>query len=132
MHISTKQKEDHSRWRNCLLNITYYKLRAEKHFGYYIINLGNKGYGVSSAEEILNQALMIPRVCHGWKTMRMKPKFVARTGLRSSQRHGSTMTNAMQGNLPDTVREVMQANHWDGTSGVDESHRGIRNQSEAF
>ena len=35
-------------------NITYYKLWARKHFGYYIIGLGNKGYEVSSAKEILN------------------------------------------------------------------------------
>ena len=58
-------KENHSRWRNCLLNITYYKLRAQKYFGYYIIGLGNKGYGVGGAEEILNQALMVPRVRRG-------------------------------------------------------------------
>ena len=60
-------KENHSRWRNSLLNITYYKLRAGKHFGYYIIGLGNKDYGVGSAGEILDQALMIPRVRHGWE-----------------------------------------------------------------
>ena len=35
-------------------NVTYYKLWARKHFGYYIIGLGDKGYGVSSTEEILN------------------------------------------------------------------------------
>ena len=55
-------KENHSRWRNCLLNITYYKLRAQKYFGYYTIGLGNNGYGVGGAGEILNQALIIPRV----------------------------------------------------------------------
>ena len=76
-------KENHSRWRNCLLNITYYKLRARKHFGYYIIGLGDKGYGVGGAGEILNQALMISRVRRGWKTVGKKPKFMARTGLRS-------------------------------------------------
>ena len=88
-------KESHSRWRNYLLNITYYKLRAGKHFGYYIIGLGNKGYGVGDTEEILNQALMIPRVCRGWKIVGKKLKFMARTGLRNSQCHGGTMTNAM-------------------------------------
>ena len=45
-------------------NITYYKLRARKHFGYYIIDLGDKVYGVSSTKEILNQAFIIPRVRH--------------------------------------------------------------------
>ena len=58
-------KENLVRQRNCLLNIISYKLRAGKHFGYYIIGLGNKGYGVGGAEEIFNQALMVPRVCRG-------------------------------------------------------------------
>ena len=35
-------------------NITYYKLRGGKHFGYYISGLGDKGYRVGSTEEILN------------------------------------------------------------------------------
>ena len=63
----------YSRRRNYLLNITYYRLWARKHFGYYIIDLGNKGYRVGGAKEILNQALMIPRVHRGWKTMGKKP-----------------------------------------------------------
>ena len=115
-----------------MLNITYYKLWAKKHFGYYIISLENKGYGVGGAEEILNQVLMIPRVRHGWKTVGKKSKFVAETGLRSSQCHGGTMMNAMQGDLPNMVWDVVQTNHRDGTSGVDESRRVIRSPSEAF
>ena len=115
-----------------MLNITYYKLWARKHFGYYIIGLGNKGYGVGSAEEILNQALMIPRVRRGWKTVGKKLKFVARTGLRSIQRHGGTMTNAMQSDLLDTVWDVVQVNHWDGASSVDESSHVLRSQSKAL
>ena len=113
-------------------NITYYKLRAGKHFGYYIIGLGDKGYGVSSTEEILDQAFAILRVRCGGKTMGKEPKFVARMGLRRSQHHGSTMADAMQSDLPDVIWDVVQANHWDGASGVDESHRVIRSQSEAF
>ena len=57
---------------------------------------------------------------------------MARTGLRSSQHHGGTMTNAMQSDLPDTVWDVMQANYRDGASCVDESHRVLHSQSEAF
>ena len=75
---------------------------------------------------------MIPVVHRGWKTVGKKPKFVARTGLRSSQRHGGTMMNAMQSDLPDTVRDVMQANHQDGASGVDEPRHILCSQSEAF
>ena len=119
-------KENHSRRRNCLLNITYYKLWAKKHFGYYIIGLGNKGYRVSSAEEFLNQALIIPRVRHGWKTMGKEPKFMARMGLRISQRHGGTMTNAMKSYLPDMVWDVMQVNHQNDTPSIDKSRHMIR------
>ena len=113
-------------------NITYYKLRDGKHFGYYIIGLRDKGYGVSSTEEILNQAFIIPRVRRGWKTMGKQPKLVARMDLRRSQRHGSTMENAMQSDLPNTVWDVVQVNHWDGASSVDESHHMLRSQSEAL
>ena len=118
--------------RELFADITYYKLQTRKHFVYYFIGLGGQGYRVGGIEEILDQALMIPRVCRGWKTMGKEPKLVARTGLRSSQRHGSTMTNAMQSDLPDTVWDVMQANHWDGASSIDESCRVLRSQSEAL
>ena len=58
-------KEKLLKTKKLFANITYYKLQARKHFGHYIIVLGNKSYRVSSAEEILNQALIIPRVRHG-------------------------------------------------------------------
>ena len=109
-----------------MLNIGYYKLRARKHFAYYIIGLGVESYGVGGGEEILNQALMIPRVGRDWKTVGKKPKIVARAGLCSSQRHGSTMTNAMKSDLPDTVQDVMQANHQNGAPGIDKSCHVLR------
>ena len=58
-------KEKPLETKKLFANITYYKLQAEKHFGYYIIGLRDKGYGVSRTEEILNQVFIIPRVLHG-------------------------------------------------------------------
>ena len=118
-------KENHSRRGNCLLNITYYKLRVGKHFAYYIIGLGVESYRVGGTEEILNQALMIPRVGRDWKTVGKKPKIVARAGLCSSQRHGSTMMNAMKSDFPNMVWDVMQANHQNGTPGINKSRHVI-------
>ena len=94
-----------------MLNITYYKLWVRKHFVYYIISQGVESHGVGSAKEILNQALMIPEMHRVWKIMRKKPEIVARTGLCSSQRRGSTMTDAMKSDLPDGIRDVIQENH---------------------
>ena len=113
-------------------SFSYYKLKAGEHFVHYIIGLGSKGYRVGDIEEILDQALMIPRVFGGWKTMGKKSKLIARVSLHSSQCHGSTMTNAMKSDLPDMVRDVMQANHRNGTLGIDESCRMVRSQTKAF
>ena len=113
-------------------NITYYKPWVEKHFGYYIIGLKDKGYGVSSTKEILNQAFIIPRVRRGRKAKGKKPKFMSRMGLRRSQCYGGTMANNMQSDLPNTVWDVMQANHRDGASGIDESRRMLHSQSKAL
>ena len=126
MGMKHETKENHSRQGSCLLNVTYYKLRAGKHFAYYIIGQGIEGYRVGDAHEVLNQALMLPRVRCIWKTMGKKTKVVARAGLCSGQRHGSAMTNAMKGDLPDMIRDVMQANHQNGAPSIDKSYRVIR------
>ena len=76
-------------------NITYYKLRAGKHFDYYIIGLGDKGYRVSSTEEVLNQAFIIHRVFRSWEAMGKEPKLMARMNLHRSQRHGGTMADTV-------------------------------------
>ena len=106
--------------------ISYYKLRAGEHFIHYVIGLGSKGYRVGGIEEILNQALMIPRAFGGWKTMGKKPKLVARASLHSSQCHGNSTTNTMKSNLSDMVWDVVQANHRHGTPSVDESCHVLR------
>ena len=46
-------------------SFSYYKLKAGEHFIGYVLVRGSKGYGVSGIEEILDQALMIPRVFGG-------------------------------------------------------------------
>ena len=69
---------------------------------------------------------MLPRVCCIWKTMGKKLKILARTGLGGNQRRGSAMRNAMESNLPDTIRDVMQTNHRNSAPSIDKSHRMIR------
>ena len=70
-------KGNHSRRGSCLQNITYYKLRAGKHFAYYIIGLGIESHRVGDAQKILNQVLMLPRVRCARKTMGKKSKIMA-------------------------------------------------------
>jgi hypothetical protein len=57
--------------------------------------------------------------------MGKKPKIMAQMGLCSSQCYGNTMMNAMKGDLPDTIRDVMQANHQNSAPGIDKSYRMI-------
>jgi len=35
-------------------SLSYYKLKARKHFVHFVIGLGSKGYGVGRVEEILD------------------------------------------------------------------------------
>ena len=58
--------------------------------------------------------------------MGKKLKIVARAGLCSSQRHGSTMMNAMKSDFSNAVRDVMLVNHQNGAPGIDESCRMVR------
>ena len=111
---------------NYLLNIAYYKLRAEENLAYYVIGQGIKSYRIGGTHEILNQALLLPRVCCVWKTMGKKLKILVRMGLGGNQRHGSAMMNAMESNLPNTIRDVMQTNHQNGAPNIDKSRRMIR------
>ena len=58
-------KEKSLKTKKLFANVTYYKLQARKYFVYYIIGLESKGHRVGGVEEILDQVLMIPRVCRG-------------------------------------------------------------------
>ena len=89
-----------------LLNVAYYKLQTEENLAYYIIGQGIKSYIIGDTHEILNQAFMLPRVCCVWKAMGKKLEIMARTGLGGSQCHGSAMTNAVKGDLPDMSQGV--------------------------
>ena len=53
-----------SRQENYLLNIAYHKLRAEENLAYYVIGQGIKSYRIGSTHEILDQALLLPRICY--------------------------------------------------------------------
>ena len=134
MHIvlSMKQEGKSLKTEELFANTTYYRLRAVKHFGYYIIGLGDKGYRVGSTEEIFNQVFVVPRARRCWKTMGEKPKFKARMRLRGSQRHGGTMANAMQSDLPDAIWDIVQVNQWGDASGIDESRCVLRGRSKAL
>ena len=114
------------RQENYLLNIAYYKLQAKENLAYYVIVQGITSYRIGGTHEILDQALLLPRVCCVWKTMGKKLKILARMGLGGSQHRGSAMTNDMESNLPDTIRDVIQMNHQNGAPNIDKSCRMIR------
>ena len=47
-------------------------------------------------------------------------------GLGRQPTRGSAMTNAMESNLPDMIRDVMHMNHLNGAPNIDKSCRMIR------
>jgi len=67
-----------------------------------------------------------------WETMRKNPEIAAKMGLCSSQRRGSTVMDTMKSDLPDAVRDVVQANHQDSASSIEKSRHVLRSQLKAF
>ena len=118
-------KENHSRRGNCLLKITYYKLRVGEQFAHYIIGQSIESYRIGGTREFLSQTLMILGGYCIWETMRKKLKIVAGVGLCSGQRCGSAMADTMENNLPDVVWNVMQTDYRNSTPGIDKSCRAI-------
>ena len=122
---SAKTKENHSWQGNCLLKITYYKLRVGEQFAHYIVGQSIESYRVGGAREFLSQTLMIPGGHCIRETMRKKLKIVARTGLCSGQRCGSAMANTVESNLPNTIWNVMQTDCQNSAPGIDKPRRMI-------
>ena len=48
-------KEKPLKTKRLFASVTYYKLKARKHFVHYVIGLGSKGYIVGGVKEILDQ-----------------------------------------------------------------------------
>ena len=59
MEHEYRAKEESLKMKRLFASLSYYKLKAEKHFIHCVFGLGSKGYGVGGVEEILDQALMI-------------------------------------------------------------------------
>ena len=107
MEHEYRAKEKSFKTKRLFASFSYYKLKAREHFVHYVFGLGSEGYRVGGVEEVLDQTLMVLRVFGGWETMGKKSKLVARTSLRNSQCHGSTMTNTVKGNLSDAVWDIV-------------------------
>jgi len=121
-----KTKEKSLKTKKLFAKYHLLQVMGRKTLAYYVIGQGVEGHGVGGAKKILNQALMILRVHHVWKTMRKKPKIMTQMGLCSSQHHGGSMTNSMKGDFPNTIRDVVQANHRNSAPGIDKCRCMIR------
>ena len=107
MEHEYRAKEKPLRTKRLFASSSYYRLRAREHFVHNVFDLGSKGYGVGSVEEVFDQALMVLRMVGGWETMGKKSKLVTRAGLRNSQCHGSAMVNTMKGNFSNVVWDII-------------------------
>jgi hypothetical protein len=55
--------------------------------------------------------------------MGKKSKLMSRVDLRNGKCNGSAMADAMKGDFPNTVRDIVQANHRHSALGVDKPYR---------
>ena len=87
-------------------------------------------YGLRCHGEFFKQVLMLLRAIAHWETSLHGMEFVPSLDLHHGQRHRRTMTNAMEGDLLNADRDILEMSIDRGTPGIDDVHGRVRRQLE--
>ena len=75
---------------------------------------------------------MLLRAVAHWETSLYGVEFEPSLDLCRGQRHRRTMTNAMEGDLPNADRDVLETSIDGGTPDIDSVYGCVRRQLERF
>ena len=75
--------------------------------------------------------MFLKAIAH-WETSLHGMELVPSLDLCRGQRHRRTMTNAVEGDLPNADRDVLETSADKGTPGIDGVYGRIRRQLERF
>jgi len=86
----------------------------------------------SHTQEHCTNVLMLLRAITHWETSLHGMELVPSLGLCHGQRHHRTMTNAVEGDLPNADRDVLETSVDRGTLGIDSVYGRICRKLERF
>ena len=87
-------------------------------------------YGLHCHDEFFEQVLMLLRAIAHWETSLHGMELVPSLDLCDGQHHRRTMTNTVEGDLLNVVRNVMEASIDERAPGIDGIHGHVCHQLE--
>ena len=83
-------------------------------------------YGLRFHDKLFEQILMLLRTIAYWETSLHGVEIVPSLDLCRGQRHRRTMTNAVEGDLPNVDQDVLETSIDRGTLGIDSIYGRVR------
>ena len=103
----------------------YPKYKLIKDLVHHILRGCDVHYGLRCHDELFQLVLMFFRAVARWE-------FIPSLNLYRDQRHRRTMTNTMEGDLPNTDQDVLETRVDRGTPCIDDVRGRIRRQLETL
>ena len=108
----------------------YLKYRLVEDLVHHILSGCDVYYGLRCHGEFFKQVLALLRAVAHWETCFHCVKLVPCSDLCHDQHHRRTMTNAMEGNLLNVARDVLETSGDGGTPHIDGVRGHVRRQLE--
>ena len=108
----------------CSLNDPRYNLT--KDLVHHILGGCDVYYGLHCHDKFFEQVLMLLRAIAHWETSLRGMELVPSLDLCRSQRHRRTMTNTVEGDLPNANWDVSEMSGDKGTPRIDGIHGCVR------
>ena len=83
-------------------------------------------YGLRCDDKLFEQVLMLLRAVAHRETCFLGVKLIHSSDLCRGQRHHRTMTNAMEGDLPNADRDILEMSVDGGTPSIDNIYGRVR------
>ena len=104
------------------------KYRLIKDLVHHILSRCDVHYGLRCHNEFFEQVLMFLRAIAHWETSLHGVELVPGLDLRCGQRHRCAMTNAVEGDLLNAGRDVLEASIDEGAHSVNSIRFCVRRQ----
>ena len=113
-----------------LCSSDYPKYRLIKDLVHHILSGCDVYYGLHCHDEFFEQVLMLLRAIAHWETSLHGVELVPSLDLCRGQRHHRTMMNAVEGDLLNAGRDVLETSVNEGTPSIDGVRGCVHRQLE--
>ena len=106
--------------------MVYPKYKLIEDLVHHILGGCDVHYGLRCHDEFFEQVLMFLRAIAHWEASLHGVELMPSLDLRRSQRHHRTMTNTVEGDLPNTGRNIVETSIDKGAAGINDINSRVR------